>query len=273
MNRDRIRAAAVLALALLALGTAASTLDSGSLPEGDAERPNGSLGGGNGSVAWGSGGQLLAGGCPLPWVDRRLLGAVLAGTLLAGTAAYRRRTRELYAVSALGGVVTLGLAMLCPSLVPSVAFPGLPAVPPRALLAGGVAALLGAAVFLYARTGGSADFEMSGSDPEPEPDLAGVGAAAGEAADRLERHADVENEVYRAWREMAGRLEVSNPEATAPAEFAEAAVAAGMAETDVNTLTRLFEEVRYGEREAEPRAEDAVAALRRIERSYAEEGR
>lgn len=102
---------------------------------------------------------------------------------------------------------------------------------------------------------------------------AAVGRAAGEAADRIEGNADVTNEVYRAWREMTRYLDVKEPEASTPGEFADAAVETGMRPDDVYELTRLFEEVRYGgESPTEERERRAVEALRRIESEYAEEG-
>lgn len=112
------------------------------------------------------------------------------------------------------------------------------------------------------------------SEPEPEPDvqIAAVGRAAGEAADRIEAEGDLDNEVYRTWREMTAHLAVERPESSTPAEFAVAAVDAGMDRLDVGELTTLFEEVRYGDRPpTAEREERAVDALRRIETEYAEE--
>lgn len=98
-----------------------------------------------------------------------------------------------------------------------------------------------------------------------------LGEAAGEAADRIDESGDADNEVYRAWREMTGYVDVDRPEASTPREFAAAATAAGMAEADVTELTDLFEEVRYGGLPPTDDAEQrAVAALRRIEDSYAD---
>ncbi|WP_135820225.1 DUF4129 domain-containing protein [Halostella litorea] len=97
-----------------------------------------------------------------------------------------------------------------------------------------------------------------------------IGRAAGRAADRIEDDVDVENEVYRAWREMTDHLDVDRPESSTPSEFADAAVEAGMSGSDVGELTRLFEEVRYGGASpTEDREQRAVAALRRIEGEYA----
>jgi len=101
-----------------------------------------------------------------------------------------------------------------------------------------------------------------------------VGHIAGRAADRIEG-ADasaVDNEVYRAWREMTTHLDVDAPASSTPAEFADAAVAAGVDEADAAELTALFRGVRYGGEEPTPeREERAVAVLRRIESAYGDE--
>ena len=117
---------------------------------------------------------------------------------------------------------------------------------------------------------GEGDEETS----EEAVDVAAVGAAAGRAADRIEETDDeesFENEVYRAWAEMTDSLTVDHPESSTPGEFAAAAVDAGLAREDVERLTRLFADVRYGGAEATAeREQTAVETLRRIEAAYAE---
>lgn len=99
--------------------------------------------------------------------------------------------------------------------------------------------------------------------------LEAVAATAGRAAERIRQAESVENEIYRAWRELTRAVSTANPEATTPGEFSAAAIRAGMAEDDVRELTRLFNDVRYGDREPTPAAERrAVEVLERIERSY-----
>jgi hypothetical protein len=79
----------------------------------------------------------------------------------------------------------------------------------------------------------------------------------------------VENEVYLAWREMTGHLDVPRPETSTPAEFATAAEAVGMNDAHVEELTELFREVRYGgAAPTEDREQRALAALRDIESTY-----
>ncbi|HMB50851.1 MAG TPA: DUF4129 domain-containing protein [Natronoarchaeum rubrum] len=97
-----------------------------------------------------------------------------------------------------------------------------------------------------------------------------IGAAAGRAADRIEGAEDgAENEVYRAWREMAESVDVADPRTSTPAEFAAAAVDAGLDRDRVEELTELFEAVRYGDRPVtDERERRAVEALRGIERAH-----
>ncbi|SEW07966.1 DUF4129 domain-containing protein [Halobacterium jilantaiense] len=115
--------------------------------------------------------------------------------------------------------------------------------------------------------------EAKTGDPEDRDALAAVGAAAGEAADRIEDAADVDNEVYRAWRDMTDHIDLPDPETSTPREFATAACDAGMDAAHVDALTDVFREVRYGGAEATPdREERAVDALRAIEQRYTEGG-
>jgi hypothetical protein len=135
--------------------------------------------------------------------------------------------------------------------------------------------IVGTAAALYCASGGDTISNIEERDPEAddaEPftprDLA---VAAGRAADRLEEHnADVDNEVYRAWWEMTSMLDVADPDTATPGEFADAAVAAGMGEDDVAELTRLFEEVRYGQRDPASREKVALSVFRSIEHAYGE---
>jgi hypothetical protein len=103
--------------------------------------------------------------------------------------------------------------------------------------------------------------------------VAAVAQAAGAAADRIEASGEVDNEVYRAWREMTDDLDVPNPRSSTPAEFRAAAVEAGIDAADVDELTEVFEAVRYGgEAVTEERERRAVEALRRIETGYGASG-
>lgn len=150
---------------------------------------------------------------------------------------------------------------------------GVAASPPALALTLLLGVVLVAAVALFfTQTGDDVSAEPEPEPVDAEPDVAAMGRAAGAAADRIEDEADVTNEVYRAWREMADLLPVDRPRSSTPAEFAAAAVEAGMDRRDVDELTGLFEEVRYGGRAAsDERERRAVAALRRIEETYADD--
>lgn len=116
---------------------------------------------------------------------------------------------------------------------------------------------------------------VGGSERDDGMDVSGeldesvaVGRAAGRAADRIDE-TTLSNGVFRAWREMTAALDVDDPESTTPAEFADAAVESGMARDDVETLTDLFRDVRYGG--VQPTAErerQARETLRHIEETY-----
>ncbi|MFD1647182.1 DUF4129 domain-containing protein [Haloarchaeobius litoreus] len=95
-----------------------------------------------------------------------------------------------------------------------------------------------------------------------------VAATAGTAADRLATgDRPVDNVVYRAWREMTAALDVGEPAATTPGEFAAAAVDAGLGPDAVAELTDVFETVRYGEADPASYADRARRALERIEQT------
>lgn len=150
---------------------------------------------------------------------------------------------------------------------------GEPASTPTSILAVLLfGAILGSIGLLLYSTGDDED-ELADEPPEtPPPERqAAVGTVAGRAADRLEADADVENEVYRAWREMTTHLDVEQPRSSTPAEFAAAAVDAGMNREDVTDLTEVFETVRYGDGDVTAERERrAIDALRGIEATYAD---
>lgn len=131
---------------------------------------------------------------------------------------------------------------------------------------------------LFARSGDEEAIETAGADSDGnagEDRLSAIGEAAGRAADALDT-TDVaaSNAVYEAWIEMTETLDVAGPDTTTAGEFADVAIEAGMAPEDVRELTRLFEDVRYGDVPVSPeRAERAREALRHIEATYAGEDR
>jgi hypothetical protein len=144
--------------------------------------------------------------------------------------------------------------------------------PPRVLAVLFVLAIV-LGLVAFRATGDSDPVDTSPiEEPVSETDdeaLGAVGAVAGDAADRILEDADVENEVYRAWREMTDHLDVRNPETSTPSEFADVARDAGMDDAHVDELTDLFRDVRYGGADVTPeREQQAVDALRAIEASY-----
>lgn len=150
---------------------------------------------------------------------------------------------------------------------------GLPAISAALMVILG-AALIVAIVLLFRSTGDQTEQTDEPVDPDlDEEPMTAIGQAAGEAADRIEADAAADNEIYRAWREMTAYLDLSNPDSSTPTEFAEAAIGIGMDPEDVTELTDLFESVRYGTASpTEDREARAIAALRRIESTYAGDG-
>lgn len=131
--------------------------------------------------------------------------------------------------------------------------------------------IIGTAVIVL-RDRGTSMPDTADEEEPTGPDAEAVGRAAGRAAERLTAETDVDNEVYRAWREMTDLLEVDEPETTTPGEFATAAIDAGLGQSDVDELTRLFEDVRYGPiQPSEDLEQRAISVFRRIEDRYAEE--
>lgn len=141
------------------------------------------------------------------------------------------------------------------------------------LLGLGLVAVL-ALVFLLCLREGDAVVPGTDEDTGTEDDTAALGTIAGRAADRIEAGESGDaatNEVYRAWQEMTGQLDLEKPDTATPREFQARAVAAGMSAGDVRELTRLFEQVRYGgESATADREKRALQVLRRIEATYGE---
>jgi hypothetical protein len=301
---NRTVAAALALLAVLSLGAAAATLDTATAGG------SGGAGGGD-AESVGSGGSFSFGGYNvsdtdsatpprLPPIVGQLLGLVLLLFFGLGLVQFLREhgVRGLLTVALVGAVLVGGLWLLLNGLgatdglfqqgqggfgsggspeLPGGASQGpedasSPVTDPPTVLFALFGVVLVGAVALIARSTGD---DLSQPDPDEESsgptDVAAVGRAAGRAADRIEERDGFDNEVYRAWDEMTRHLDVANPDASTPTEFAAAAVDAGMAREDVDALTDVFEAVRYGAADAtDAREREAVEALRRIERAYAE---
>ena len=288
MNRSTAGALALALVGILAVALVAATVPSTVTPD----RPNGGAGGGTGGTAGEGAGQ--GGGATLPgWllalVDGLLaalrpVAALLLVVLLLYGLLYSRElisgaSSRLPAL-ALALVLLLLLAALLSLFAAS--FPhlsdvfGRPNVPtsggggnpvtvsPSTVLVA-LVVVVGVATLAWVALRRSS---TPGAEPEPSSaEEAAVGRAAGRAVDELSgSDPDVENAVYRAWREMTDSLRVENGAARTPGEFAQAAVDAGFDPDDVRELTRLFEDVRYGNTAATPALEErAVEVFRRIE--------
>ncbi|MCU4974057.1 DUF4129 domain-containing protein [Halobacteria archaeon AArc-m2/3/4] len=142
-------------------------------------------------------------------------------------------------------------------------------LPPSIVVGSFVILLVGAAVVMY-RSADEEDTVAPQEESDPDtPELDRFAEAAGEAADRIEeRNVDVDNSVYRAWLEMTGLLDVDAPDTYTAEEFAEAAVDVGMDADNVEELTELFNEVRYGAKDVDQREDRAIEILRTIESEY-----
>lgn len=314
MDRDTARPVVLALLAVVAIGLAAATLNSAVVTEssggfgvGPPDSEAGTENGSQPSLDFGNSssnttGALMDFPC-YPFLDELwAITAIVGAFLLGGYVAYRRLGG--IGVAAYVGPVGIpilfahALLTLCTepaedaelslfdkgnlSLTPE-GGSGAPGSgsgttltdPSVLLLAGlGIALVAAVALLIVSSSGNDPEPEETIAEPDPTEDVAAVGRAAGEAADRIESSTDADNEVYRAWREMTAHLDVANPQSSTPAEFAAAAVEAGMDRGDVAELTSLFEAVRYGgESPTEERERRAVEALRRIEREYAGDGR
>lgn len=289
--KDSVRSIVAAVLAIFAVAIAAATIQSTVRPESSGSQGPGGGGGSGVGPPPSSGsppGELLQ----LPFLTEILTVLVVLVALAVLVYLYkywRIALKALIALTVVVGVLILLMTVLGSSGTPSrlpVMEPGYegasgggggaesteqPSLPAIVLLLVLVAALLGTIV-AYRKTAAPEDEPETDETEQSTVDTAAVGEAAGRAADRLENEATVDNEVYRAWREMTELLDMSDPETSTPDEFATAAVAAGMSRDDVHELTRLFEDVRYGN--ADPSAEreqQAIGIFRRIEDQYTED--
>lgn len=108
--------------------------------------------------------------------------------------------------------------------------------------------------------------------PRPSSQAEEIRDAVVAASADLARGLPVSDVVIRCWMRMVAvlsqRAKGADAPAVTPGEFADRLVRLGFREESVLVLTKLFEEVRYGRKESEPRRAEAVAALAAIERAY-----
>jgi hypothetical protein len=296
VTRDRIGPALVALLALVSLALAATALDESATAGGGGLGPgesDGQLGGGSGApppdpppVA------------DLPALSPELAAMIVAGVVLAVGYVLYRTVREYGVRDLLVSAVVFTAIVLVAALVVANLGPlgqafggtGTNATPgaspgggsalgpadqegstnttvPTAVLALLAIGVVGVGLLVLRTADASLDPEPAvGDDHTADDQRTAVADAAATAADELAAGADLDNAVYRAWREMTAALDVTDPETSTPGEFAAAAVDAGFDREAVTDLTQVFEEVRYG---GQPAAGDrerrAEAALRRIQ--------
>jgi len=271
-RRSLVVLAALLAIVALSVGA-------GALPAGPEA--------GHGTAASQQDGSVAPSGL----LVRAIVGVLVVGSLLAAVLASRRRNRRSgegrarrwTAVDAIALVlvvlllVVLAVGPVLPGQLPGGASPGaaepgdaVPTVSDGVWLAAVTLAVLGAVgVLLYRRRSGG---QRGGEEAAPaggDDDVTALGRTAGRAVAELDASAD-DNAVYWAWQEMTALLDIDDPDRTTPREFAARATATGLARDDVEELTRLFETVRYGDRQATAdRERRAREVFRRIETTYA----
>jgi hypothetical protein len=112
---------------------------------------------------------------------------------------------------------------------------------------------------------------------EPENTLAQLAHEAQSALASLEAGAGLRNAVLRCYAEMArvlsGQRGVQTDKTMTPREFETRLAAAGLRDEHIRRLTRLFEAVRYGQREPGEREErEAVECLSAIVAAYGHQG-
>jgi len=289
----RLPVLVVVALCIVGLGLAAASLSSNPAPE---EGSGNGTGGDGGARTPGAVGNADPGATStditfLEYVFPVILAAMALSIVVT---LYYDRWRVL-----LGGVILVALIAIAFVLAdpPNVGFAGLGAnesgifpaqvknnssggTPasestgvdfPLALfgVVGFVVAVAAGAVVYASRSVDDATemLEEEGKQVAGEPDPDGVADAAGRAADRIESEEGTElsNAVYDAFHEMTEAVDVANPAAATPREFATAAVTAGADPDPVHDLTEVFEAVRYDDEDPARYEDQAVAALRRIE--------
>jgi len=303
VDREQVPVILFLLLTIIAIGLVASTINSVTGIEGgrdiqiqprdagtadDDPEANLSVEGGNGSAIQQQG-QVVDLTICIPFLTRSIAPVGIVGLIVFSLSAIYYRYNIATAFLFGTGIVPITLAsyffltncigssgaggqgLLSGSDVISNSQEGLtsaPQVPPTlmAVAFGGV--MIAAAAMLYTMTGEEETPEPTEEEPA-EPARDDFARAAGRAADRIEEgNVSVDNSVYQAWLEMTGLFDIENPDSATPLDFAEAAIAAGIDESDVRELTRLFNEVRYGDRSPADREERAMEILRRIERTY-----
>jgi len=144
-----------------------------------------------------------------------------------------------------GGLLGDGLGIRSDGIT-SASDPTLPAASVELLVLVVLGAALVGVVLRLSENASSRDALEERGEAEEGSQAGSIGRAAGDAADRIDADAAVDNEIYRAWVEMTDLLEVAHPDTSTPEDFADAAVDAGMRRGEVEERTDLFRRVRDG---------------------------
>lgn len=303
MRTETVLVAAVVVLGVLALGSTAASYDDAAEPVSVGANGEAGASGGEGSGGLAGGGETGSSALPaLPgWLSQYLVVLTFGlGTLLfvLGSIAITwlrgvdglKRVLSMIGEAALGGALYVGVVGFLVWLIFGFSGQGIE-------LAGGPAesggprggsgvdeaagsdarsvpywyvliaiwTLMGVGwYFLFHR--GSDEDEPSAVDPGSE-DSGATANPADTGVGRNETVSDVppSNTVYEAWREMAAEAAEATDGTLTANEVAAAADERGLDGEAVRALTRLFEEVRYGDRpvteERERRAESALDSL------------
>lgn len=201
---------------------------------------------------------------PLVWGS-----VVVFGLWLLGAARRMTAGAAALALLAAGVVVAFALSISSGGTVPGTSRTLDVATP--AVLPGVVASVLLAVVLVVGATMLVPSFEASSRGPDVMGFLRDAKRDVGgrEATDGEDRGSDLDNEVYRAYKEFVDRLE--EDAYASPGEVARTARNAGIPAEEVAAIRRTFEEVRYGEAPVtESRTERARSALDRIDRRLAD---
>lgn len=300
MASQRVLAALVVVVGVVALGAAAGGFDQPISGSGPGEPVNQESGQGSGQSGEGVQSGADPGGSPIAlpdWAFQALfmltiglgaiLGIVWAGYLyltdgIGGLAEIVRRTWDSF--FAMGLVLAFGIVLLW--VVPTESLFGAPsssppdpggggpdlqmnedAVMPMVLLLVLAAAWVVGAVFLYRYFGdGGASSGNVETDNEPEEPMADPTTEYVAPSPRTDE--DPDNPVYRAWYRLARTTGAAHERTQTPGEVADAAIDQGHPRDAVRTITDVFSEVRYGHQPiTDERERRAESALQRIEGS------
>jgi hypothetical protein len=182
----------------------------------------------------------------------RLLAALLATALVCCYVLFPGYRRVVVLTGGAAAVGAAGYLLYRPSAtvsVPTFAADDALGLAGAGVLVGVVLAVAGLLLRFDVLTSGG---EPSGADDRTTPD----GERHRDAGDHP-AGAAADDPVRRAWQRMVADLRPPSPGARTPGEFADTAKAAGRDPDAVDRLTRLFQAVRYGRREADECTDEA----------------